>query len=246
MCGRMTLTRSGAEIAEYFALAEAADTLTAPDGAPLRPRYNIAPSQEIPTILFEPDVGRRCDWKRWGLLPSWARDPAMGGRLFNARSETVAEKPSFRAAFSRRRCLIPAEGFYEWTPRNRGHQPFYFQAANGLLLAFAGLFESWHGKGGEVIDSCTLLTTEANPDVAAVHPRMPVILPPSAFDLWLDPSAAREPLGALLGPAPPGTLRKHAVTNHVNNPKRDDPACLAAVAPPLQTALFELESKSSS
>ncbi len=242
MCGRMTLIRSGAEIAEYFALTAAVGPLTAPDGEPLRPRYNIAPSQEIPTILLEPEVGRRWDWKRWGLLPSWARDPGMGGRLFNARAETVATKPAFRAAFRRRRCLIPAEGFYEWTPRNRGHQAFYFQPVNGLLLAFAGLFESWHGEGGEVIDSCTLLTTEANPDVAEVHPRMPVILPQSTFDLWLDPNAAREALEALFGPAPPGSLRKHAVSNHVNNPKLDDPACLAEAAAPDQPALFDLGS----
>ena len=244
MCGRMTLTRSGTEIAEYFALTAAAGRLTAPDGAPLRPRYNIAPSQQIPTILFEPEVGRCCSWKRWGLLPSWAKDPALGRRLFNARSETVATKPSFRAAFSRRRCLIPAEGFYEWAPRNRGHQPFYFQAAGGLLLAFAGLFESWHGEGGEVIDSCTLLTTEANSDVAAVHPRMPVILGPSAFDLWLDPDAERASLESLFGPPPPGTLRKHAVANHVNDPKLDDPICLTAADLPDQAPLFERESKS--
>jgi putative SOS response-associated peptidase YedK len=242
----MTLTRSGSEIAEYFALttASGAGALTAPDGAPLRPRYNIAPSQAIPTIVIEPEVGRRCDWKRWGLVPSWAKDPAPGARLFNARSETVALKPSFRAAFRRRRCLIPAEGFYEWAPRNRGHQPFYFQPLDAPLLAFAGLFESWRGAGGEVIDSCTLLTTEANPEVAEVHPRMPVILRPSAFDLWLDPNAAPESLEALFGPAPPGSLWKYAVTHHVDNPRLDDPACLTAAELPDQIALFELESPS--
>jgi putative SOS response-associated peptidase YedK len=238
VCGRMTLTRSGTEIAEYFALAVRDEAALAPPGRALRPRYNIAPSQEIPAILLAPGIGRQLEWMHWGLVPGWAKDPSIGARLFNARSETVATKPSFRSAFRHRRCLIAADGFYEWTPRNRGHQPYHFTAGDGQLLAFAGLFERWHGEGGEVLDSCTVLTTEANSDVSAVHHRMPVLLDPEQREGWLDPASSPDDLQSLLIPAPPGSLEKRPVSRYVNNARRDDPACLDSPPPAEQSPLF--------
>lgn len=248
MCGRMTLTRSGNEIAAYFAEIMTETTgagelspLVEPDGHPLRPRYNISPSQEIATVLLEEGAGLRLDWKIWGLVPSWSKQPDRGGRLFNARSETVAEKPSFRSAFKHRRCLIPADGFYEWTPRNRGHEPFYFTATGAPMLVFAGLFEVWHGDGGEVIDSCTLLTTDSNPDLADVHHRMPVTLTAEGARTWLDPSSAPDALVALTAPPPAGTLTRRAVARTVNDPRHEGPECLEPPPKKAQPDLFELD-----
>jgi putative SOS response-associated peptidase YedK len=241
MCGRMTLTRSGSEIAEYFALATEGDEIRSANGGPLRPRYNVAPTQEIPAILFEAGIGRHLEWMRWGLVPSWAKDPSIGARLFNARSETAAVKPSFRSAFRHRRCLIAADGFYEWTPRNRGHQPFHFSSSEDRLLAFAGLYESWRGEGGEVVDSCTVLTTESNADVSDIHNRMPVLLDAAQHELWLEPERGREDLERLLVPAPTGRLKKRAVGRRVNDARHDDPSCLESEAAAEQSTLFELD-----
>ena len=232
MCGRMTLTRSPAEIAAFFDFLGAdAETLTAPDGRPLRPRFNVAPSQPVLTVLHGPAARAVFAWKTWGLVPAWAKDPAMGGRLFNARAETVAEKPSFRAAFKRRRCLVVADGFYEWTPRPRGHRAHWLHPRAGGLLAFAGLYEHWAAEAGPAIESCTVLTTDANADVAPIHPRMPVILPAESWRAWLDPTSEPEPLRTLLGPAPEGTLDARIVGSHVNDPRHDDPACLEDAGP---------------
>ena len=150
----------------------------------------------------------------------------MGGRLFNARSETASSKPSFRAAFRKRRCLVVADGFYEWTPRSRDHQPHHFRARSGGLLGMAGLYEHWLGPGGESIDSCTVLTTDASEDVAGVHHRMPVLLPPGDFAGWLDPDTAVDRTEAFLHPADAGTLVGTAVTRRVNSPRFDAPECL--------------------
>ena len=230
MCGRMTLTRSGSEIAEYFALEMIGDDgVVEMDGSPLRPRHNIAPSQFVPTILKSPEGPRRFRWRQWGLIPSWSPSAAMGGRLFNARSETANEKPSFRAAWKHRRCLVVADGFYEWTPRNRDHQPYHFRSREATLLAFAGLYEEWHGEGGEVVESCTVLTTEANADLAGVHHRMPVILAPDHFDRWLDSASDPADLKTMMESAPPGTLSRRAVGRGVNSPRNDDPSCLEEV-----------------
>jgi putative SOS response-associated peptidase YedK len=226
---------------QFFALATESGEVHSANGGPLRPRYNIAPSQEIPAILFDAGIGRRLEWMRWGLVPSWAKDVSIGARLFNARSETVAVKPSFRSAFRHRRCLIAADGFYEWTPRNRGHQPFHFTSSEQELLAFAGLFESWRGEGGEVIDSCTVLTTEANADVSDVHNRMPALLDAAQRELWLEPTSPREDLEQLLAPAPPGSLNKRAVGRRVNDARRDDRSCLESEVPAEQSTLFELD-----
>jgi len=150
----------------------------------------------------------------------------MGGKLFNARSETVADKPSFRSAFKRRRCLVVADGFYEWTPRNRGHRAHWLHPRAGALLAFAGLYEQWAVERGPVIDSCTVLTTEANGDLAGIHARMPVILAAGSWSAWLAPESEADALKSLLLPAPDGTLEARSVSSHVNDPRHDDPACL--------------------
>ena len=251
MCGRMTLTRSGDEIAAYFAEAMAMHrdvarlALSLPArGHSLRPRFNLAPSHDLLTLV--PAAAGTGDfasfaWKRWGLLPSWAKDSNMGQRLFNARSETVAEKPSFRAAFKRRRCLIAADGFYEWTPKNRDHRPFHFTPTRQAMLGFAGLYEEWRGAGGEIVESCTVLTTEANADLAEVHHRMPVILTPEDYSGWLDPDATPEALIALMRPAAAGTLSRIPVTRYVNDPRHDDAGCLEPEPKAEQGALFSLD-----
>ena len=251
MCGRMTLTRSGGEIAAYFAEAMAelmsAETLEeVARGAP-KARFNITPSQEVLTVVPAPaGSGALAEfaWKQWGLVPSWAKDPAMGQRMFNARSETVAEKPSFRAAFKRRRCLVVADGFYEWTPRNKGHRPYLFQSSDAPILQFAGLFEEWQGEGGEVIESCTVLTTDANADLAEVHHRMPVLLTAQSAPAWLDAAATANELAPLMRPSPAGTLTRQPVTRYVNDPRHNDARCMEP-EPPIaraeQGALFALD-----
>ena len=232
MCGRMTLTRSGDEIARYFAEAMAEGAALAPpldsDGGTLRPRFNVPPSEDVLTLLPGlAGAGSAIDfaWKRWGLVPSWAKDPALGQRLFNARAETVAEKPSFRAAFARRRCLVVADGFYEWSPRNQGHAPFLFRPTRTPLITFAGLFEVWRGTGGEVVESCTVLTTAANADLEGIHHRMPVILEENDRSSWIDPDTPPEALRAIAVAAPMGTLGREAVSSRVNDPRHDDPQC---------------------
>jgi len=233
MCGRMVLTRSASEIAEAFGLESDLE---------LQPSYNVAPSLPVPVVRANASRGRRLDCLRWGLIPGWARDPAIGNRMINARSETVAEKPAFRAALRRRRCLVPADGFYEWAPapaKGEPACPHYFHAPKGELLAIAGLWESWRGDGGAegsregsgggsreegVIESVTLITTEANSTVRPVHHRMPVLLEARDFDLWLDPAVeAPEQVLSLLVPSAPDGLEHHAVSPLVNNPRNDDP-----------------------
>lgn len=250
MCGRMTLTRSGDEIAAFFAAAvealDAAASVEELTGSALRPRFNLAPSRDALTLVAEPVAETSSDfvpafaWKRWGLLPKWAKDPTFGNRTFNARSETVSEKPSFRAAFRRRRCLVAADGFYEWTPKNRDHRPFYFTPKDAPLLGFAGLHEHWVGEGGEVIESCTVITSEANADMDGVHHRMPVILSPRDYGRWLAPEAEAAALLALLRPADPGTLERRPVGRYVNDPRHDDARCLEPEARAEQGALFDL------
>lgn len=243
MCGRLTLTRSGEEIAAYFAEAMAlTDPLgeaREPDGAPLRPRFNVSPSRDVLTLVPSAS-GAAFAWKHWGLVPGWAKDPAIGHRTFNARAETVAEKPSFRAAFARRRCLVAADGFYEWTPRSRDHRPFLFTPAKAPLLGFAGLFESWKGDGGAVIDSATVITTDASPDLEGIHHRMPVVLDPSDYARWIDPESETTALLGLLRPAVPGTLDRRPVTRYVNDPRHEGPRCLADEEKAEQGALFTL------
>lgn len=218
MCGRFTLTTPAAALAEIFDLAELPE---------LTPRYNIAPTQPVAVVRARAEGGRRLDMLRWGLIPGWAKEPGKGPPLINARADTVAEKPAFRSAFKLRRCLLPADGFFEWRTVDGKKMPVHFKLANGEPFAFAGLWEHWQGPDGRVIESCSLLTTSPNDVVAPVHDRMPVILPREAHAMWLDP-ALRDPaaLQPLLGPYTACAMEAHAVSPRLNSPANDDPELL--------------------
>ena len=219
MCGRYTLGAPDDDLADLFELSQVPD---------LEPRYNIAPTQPVPVVrVGEAGQVRELALVRWGLIPSWSKDPAVGARMINARSETAAAKPSFRAAFKRRRCLIPADGFYEWQRTGGRKQPYYIRRKDRGALAFAGLWERWAGPDGSCIESCTILTTTPNDLLRPLHDRMPVILGPTDFALWLDPAVAEASrIQPLLVPCPADELVAYAVTTQVNSPRNDDPACI--------------------
>ena len=221
MCGRYTLRTPVERLAEEFGF----------EGSPVEisANYNVAPTQSVATVLEEGGQ-RRLEVLRWGLIPPWADDPQIGSRMINARSETAPEKPSFRRAFRERRCLIPADGFYEWQRTNGAKQPFYIHMQDGRPFAFAGLWESW-GKGGEgEVRTCAILTTEANAVVGEVHERMPVIVAPDAYDVWLDPASERDELVGLLGPYPVDEMEAYPVSRFVNSPSNNDPRCVEPAA----------------
>ncbi len=221
MCGRFSLHTSGPALAEQFHL---------PDIPALAPRYNIAPTQDV-AVVRQQEAGRTLAHMRWGLIPGWAGDPAIGARMINARAETVVEKPAFRVAFIRRRCLIPADGFYEWQRTAGQKQPFFFHLRRQQPFAFAGLWETWRSVDGTVIDSCTLLTTEANGVLCPIHMRMPVILQPDDYARWLDPALCQpDPLLALLRPYPEAEMSVYPVSTYVNRATNDDPQCIAPAA----------------
>jgi putative SOS response-associated peptidase YedK len=197
------------------------------------PRYNIAPTQQVPAVVN--DGLTTLTFLRWGLIPSWAKDVEVGNRMINARAETLADKPSFRSAYRQRRCLILASGFYEWKKEpaadEKGRKtPLYIRLKSGKPFAFAGLWESWKSPDGGAVLSCTIITTAANELLMPVHDRMPVILPPETYPLWLDP-AERQPeeLNELLRPYPASEVETYAVSTLVNDPRNDVPACLAPV-----------------
>lgn len=216
MCGRYTLRTPAVRLTQLFDLAG--------DVPVLKPRFNIAPTQAAPVIRM--NGRRRLVMCRWGLIPSWADDQAVGARLLNARSESVALKPAFRAAFKQRRCLVPADGFYEWQKVGSKKQPFYFLPLNDWPFAFAGLWESWH-KDDLAIESFTILTTEANEMVRPLHERMPVILAPEDFALWLDPQMHdAQKLQPLLRPYPADGMSSYPVSTMVNGARNEDPRCI--------------------
>jgi putative SOS response-associated peptidase YedK len=202
-----------------------------PEAATPEPRYNIAPTQTVATVRAPSGIDKReFAFLRWGLVPSWADDPAIGNRLINARSDTAASKPSFRSAFKHRRCLVLADGFYEWQKLGSKKQPHYFRLRDGKPFAFAGLWERWE-KLGPPVESCTILTTEANDVLRPVHERMPVILDPKDYNLWLDPSPQKpEALQALLRPYPAAEMNGYPVSPLVNNPRNDSPRCIEPAA----------------
>ena len=173
---------------------------------------------------------RRLEMLRWGLIPPWADESQIGSRMINARAETAPEKPSFRRAFRVRRCLIPADGFYEWKRTNGSKQPYYIHMKDERPFAFAGLWESWNDNSGPAIRSCTILTTGPNALVAGVHDRMPVILPAGSYDAWLDPEAERDELAALLAPYPEDEMEAYPVSRFVNSPSNNDPRCIEPAA----------------
>lgn len=216
MCGRFTLFDSAALLAETFGVAEVPS---------LSPRYNIAPSQPVAAVRVPPSGGaREVVLLRWGLIPSWAKDSSLGDRMINARAETAAGKPAFRSAIRRRRCLVPASGFYEWKRTDGRKQPYYIRRRDGKLFAFAGLWESWEEPGGAAVESCAILTTSANELLVPIHDRMPVIVPPTEYDLWLSPEV-RDPdaLAHLYNPCPSGEMTAFPVGTTVNNPKMESP-----------------------
>jgi putative SOS response-associated peptidase YedK len=220
MCGRFTLTLDPGELKEAF------PDLQFPSD--FSPRYNIAPSQPVAVVSnAQPD---RVAFFTWGLIPSWAKDPTIGSRLINARAETLAEKPSFRTAFSHRRCLILADGFYEWQeiPGSKIKQPFFIHLQDRRPFAFAGLWDLWHAPDASLIYSCTIITTQPNALVQPIHNRMPVILPASAYASWLDPGE-RSPadLNPLLVPYLAEEMRVYPVSRQVNSPAVDSPASTA-------------------
>jgi putative SOS response-associated peptidase YedK len=232
MCGRFSLTTPSAALRDLFGFDELPN---------LPPRYNIAPTQDVAAVrLAGEDPKPRFTVFRWGLIPSWAKDVSIGGRLINARAETVADKPAFRHAFRRRRCLIPADGFYEWEKRpDGGKQPWRITLEGGVPFAFAGLWEHWSGADGSEIESCTIVTTEAADSIAMIHERMPVILDPVDFSGWL--KGTPEEALALLH-AYRGTLASYPVSTRVNSVRNDDasllePVSVAAPAKPQKAQL---------
>jgi len=220
MCGRFTLIADTEEFAATLGLQQI-------DFAP-GPRYNIAPTQEVSTVLN--DRRRAVVGTRWGLIPSWAQDPAIGARMINARAETLAEKPSFKRPLAKQRCLVLADGFYEWqpVPGRRAKTPHYIRLKTQQPFGFAGLWDLWHDPDGEPLRTCTIITTKANELLKSIHPRMPVICPPDRLEQWLqgepqDPAS----LLPLLQPYPPDEMEAYAVTPRVNKVSMDDPSCVA-------------------
>lgn len=221
MCGRFTMRATRKALADAFAIEQLPDEL--------RPRYNVAPTQSVPVVRLDPATGARSlVMLRWGLVPSWATDLSIGNGLINARAETVAEKPAFRTAFKRRRCLVVADGFYEWqaVPGAKAKVPHLFTLKDGSPFGFAGIWERWE-KGPEPVETVALITTEANGVVAPVHDRMPVILMPEHYSRWLDPDEQRPAaLAPLLAPMPDAWMDAHPVGKLVSNPKNDGPECV--------------------
>jgi putative SOS response-associated peptidase YedK len=225
MCGRYTITSSPEAIRALFGYQEQPN---------FPPRYNVAPTQPIPIVRWV-EGKRHFALVRWGLLPSWVKDPKTFSLLINARGETAADKPAFRAAMKRRRCLIPADGFYEWKRTDASKQPYYVRAASGRALAFAGLWETWTGPNGEEVDTAVIVTTRANRVLAPIHDRMPVIVPPEGFDLWLDSDRVdAKTAAALIAPAPDDLLVAHKVSRSVNRTANDDPRLIEPLAAGLE------------
>jgi len=219
MCGRFSLKANPNELMETFPGFEFPDELS--------PRYNIAPTQ--PVAVVANNGQNKVEFFHWGLIPAWAKDAAIGNKMINARAETLAEKPSFRTAYRRRRCLVLADGFYEWRKEagSKTKTPMYIGLDSGKAFAFAGLWEMWRPKEGEAILSCTIITTTPNELLEPIHNRMPVILKPEDYALWLSTQEqAPDQLSALLAPYPAAMMRAYPVSKLVNDPKNDSPECV--------------------
>ena len=233
MCGRYRLSRRKQLVAEYF------DSVSQePDWAP---RYNIAPTQPIAIIRQNSKVPvRKLSLVRWGLIPSWAKDSSGAAGMINARSETASTKPAFRDALKFRRCLVPADGFYEWQRTAKPKQPYCFEVNEGELFAFAGIWERWKDASGNWVKSCSILTTAPNAVTSAIHDRMPVILDPSDYDLWMDPGMTSVAAASdLLKPYDARLMRCYPIGNRINHAANDDKECCARVElPETQRALF--------
>ncbi len=222
MCGRFALMTPTETLLEQFGV-----TQTSLDLAQVGPRYNVAPTQPVLAVRSTAvSPHRELTFLRWGLVPSWAKEIRSGAPLINARAETVAEQPVFRAAFKRRRCLLPADGFYEWQKQPDGKQPMYIEMMDKRPFALAGLWEIWHDSDGSRVESCTILTITPNELMAPIHNRMPVILDSADYDQWLNPGPRPEDDLHLLRPYPAEKMRAYPVSTWVNSPAHDDPQCL--------------------
>ena len=229
MCGRYTLRRSVKDIVQRFFVTEVATDSFGDVGSEIA-RYNIAPSQPIAVITE--NSPRVLEMMRWGLVPSWASDPSIGNRLLNARAETLAEKPSFRSALTRRRCIIPADGFYEWKTVGKKKQPYRIHRNDDALFAFAGLWEEWTSPDGSPLRTCTIVTVEANELMTDIHGRMPAILRAEDEARWLDRSEKSVPnLLSLLVPYPDDDIEAYTVSTLVNSAANEDPACVTPLEP---------------
>ncbi len=220
MCGRFTLTANPADFADEFDDAEFPQQFA--------PRYNISPSQPVLSILNDGKLA--ATFVLWGLIPSWAKDPTIGSRLINARAETLSEKPAFRGALKYKRCVIPADGFYEWKsqPGTKSKIPHYIRLKTRKPFALAGLWDEWHSPDGATVRTCTIVTTAPNSLMAGLHDRMPVILKSGAVGDWLDPSPrAAESLAGILGPHPAKLMEAYPVSTLVNSPSNDREECVA-------------------
>ncbi len=219
MCGRYSITTPVEAMRLAFDF----------EGSPnLAPRYNVAPTQSVPVVRAAEPGGRVLVTMHWGLVPHWAKERTMAAKMINAQAESVARKPAYRQAFARRRCLVPADGFYEWMAQEGGKQPYRIARADGAVFAFAGLWERWQEPGAGVLESCTIVTTMASPELRPIHARMPVILAPEAYAPWLEADAKRDAdrLAALMAPRPTPELTATRVSTRVNNVRNDDPDCL--------------------
>lgn len=219
MCGRFNLLVDAQAVADLYDVTV----------IQLAPRYNIAPTQPIAAVRINQAGNREFTHFYWGLIPSWSKDPSFGARLINARSETAHEKPSFRSAFKRRRCVIPASGFYEWQKTPTGKQPMHIHHADNEILSFAGLWEYWADANGNEIESCTILTCAPNAFMSPLHNRMPVILETADLELWLDHSAPLPAVQFLLKPAHDQLLTAYPVSTFVNKAGNDSAECIARI-----------------
>jgi putative SOS response-associated peptidase YedK len=219
MCGRYLITSAPEAIRNLFRYAEEPD---------FPPRYNIAPTQPVPIVRLAAGA-RAFALVRWGLIPAWVKEPNAFSLLINARGETVGDKPAFRNAMRYRRCLFPADGFYEWKSEGGRKRPFCIRARDGKPVAFAGLWETWAGPHGEEIDTACIVTTAANRTLAPLHDRMPVVIAPDAFDFWLDPQVDALMASALIAPAPENLFEAYEISTAVNRTANDSPAVIAPV-----------------
>jgi putative SOS response-associated peptidase YedK len=219
MCGRFSQAQIAELDREVFRLLEM---------PALEPRYNIAPTQDVGVVRERRNGERVLQLLRWGLIPSWAKDPAIGNRMINARAETLAAKPAFKRPFARQRCLVPADGFYEWKRTGGAKQPYYIRREDGRPMAFAGVWDRWRSDGDATVDSFTIVTTTPNDLVAPIHNRMPAILLPDGYDMWLDPENHDvDDLSSLLGPYPAEDMTAYPVSRFVNNPRNEGPECVS-------------------
>jgi putative SOS response-associated peptidase YedK len=232
MCGRYRLSRRKQIVEEHF------DSVSGEED--WAPRYNIAPTQPVPVIRQNPKEPRReLSLMRWGLIPAWAKDASISAQMINARSETAATKPAFRDPLTSRRCLVPADGFYEWVRTGKAKQPYCFEVNDGELFAFAGLWDRWKDPSGQWIRSCSILTTTPNAVTSVVHDRMPVILDRTDYDLWLDPGMSDvETVSEMLKPYDARIMRCYPVSTRVNHVTNDDAACSTPVEIQTQDSLF--------